>query len=293
MGIETEMNETEQKYFEAGGNTEAEPKESVEQTSDTGGHEATTEVAASDEAAKPKERFVPHGAFHEERQKRKEVEQRLEQERVNRAKLEERLNILAESVRQRQEREKPQIPAFEEDPANHLRMQTQMEAERITRLEKALAQREQQSRADAEDKNFVTSYQAKAIEFSAKTPDFKEAYNHILRSRIEDYKVMGHTEEEALRFTLNDERAIASNAMKRGLNPAEVIYNLAKRGGYAPRQASTDLAAVNKGVQAAKSIGQISGRTGASKLSLEAIANMSDAEFSEATKGANWEKLWA
>jgi len=72
-------------------------------------------------------------------------------------------------------------------------------------------------------------------EFAKTTPDFKSAYEHLRSIRAEDFRVLGVPELDINAYLNNEEIQLAQQALQQGRNPAQLIYDLAKRHGYATK----------------------------------------------------------
>ena len=79
-------------------------------------------------------------------------------------------------------------------------------------------------------------------------------------------------------------------AVQNGASTAEMAYNIAKSRGYSPKAPVDKLDNVKKGQERSTSLSNAGGgeeRT----LDIEALAEMDDADFAEAIKGGNWDKM--
>jgi hypothetical protein len=77
--------------------------------------------------------------------------------------------------------------------------------------------------------------------------------------------------------------------MQDRVNPAQMIYELSKHRGYKPASSEEDkLDTIERG-QKQKALG--SNGAAPKKLTLEALAQMSDEDFAAATKGGKWASL--
>jgi hypothetical protein len=72
---------------------------------------------------------------------------------------------------------------------------------------------------------------------------------------------------------------LATNALRAGQNPGQIVYNLAKLRGYAAKQAAAKLETVAKGQNASQSLSGASGGAEKVDLSMREIDSMSDKEF--------------
>ena len=260
-------------FFENGGEL-PEQKQEVEKPVDT---EPRQEAAKEEAREEPKEKYVPLAALHEEREKRKELKGKVE-------KMEQLFQQLQTQLKPGQE--KPEV-TYEDDPFEYLKRQT----------DEVKTAHEEQKRQAAEYNDFqstVGTYQAKAAEFSQATPDFKDAYQHLVASRINEYQAMGYDERVAQKMAQNDELAIVKKALEDEVNPAERMYQLAKVRGYSRKEVAQEvpkqqpkLDTIEKGLKASQSLSSMGGASPKS-LSLEDLADM-DCNSDEFKRG--WDQL--
>lgn len=277
-----EFTEAEQKYFESGGESElpveeAAPVEVVEEVAEEPVYEAESPVEDSSGT-------VPHAALHQERERRKEVQQQLEALKAQSQQssvLEARLNQL-EALAKEPEVE---LPSYDEDPAENLNA-------RLMAQENAMAQSQQSEQQQRAEQEFMGNYRSQAQQFATNQKDFGEAYNYAQSKRVEVYKVLGYTDQEVAGMVNQDERAFVYKAMQDGVNPAERIYALAKSQGYsaeAQPAGESSIETIERG-QAQKSLGSNGGAP--KRTTLESLASMSDDDFAEATKDGKWKSFW-
>lgn len=229
-------------------------------------------------------KHVPLAALHEERTKRQEMQRELEATKQRIADMEARF---------RQVQEPPQAPAVPDPQTDPFGYMQHMDA-RIKAFEQAqqqaAEQQTQQARQQEFQQRFVQTVGAAVTEFAATTPDYQDAVQYIYQRRASDLAVMGYSVEEQREIVAREEMSIAARALQLGLNPAKVAYDLAKgwgfQGGANPSAPAAPDRAAN-GTFQAKTAGaasvSLSGRGGStpSGLTLEAVANMSDADFAK------------
>ncbi len=217
---------------------------------------------------KPKEEpKVNLGALHEERAKRKELEGKM-------AVMEDRFKQLVTGLTPQEQK-----PTPEEDPINYFKQE-------IEQLKEVTRQQQEQTQAQRQQEQVVDAYRAQSEEFKATTPDFVDAYNHILSNRIKELKTMGLDEAQARQTVANEEYSIALKSLQDGVNPAQRIYEIAALRGYQKKTSEApkkDLAVIEKGQKNAK---VSASATPEGELTLEAIAEMDDDDFAAA-----WAKL--
>lgn len=238
-------------------------------------------------------KVVPLAALHEERNRRKELAAELARERQEREALARRVE---ERLQAMQEAQKPPVPAFEENPAEHLRAKVE-EAERIARMtaqqQAAWLQQQQQAQIEQQIAQRVVADEA---EFMAEKPDYNDAVQYLHKSRVGELMTQyGLPEAAAIRQSAGELKEAAFVFTQRGMSPAQTAYQIAVQKGYTPKQAQQAADAATKfqtqaaGVKAAKSLG--TGGATRTTMTAQQLLAMSDEEFAEATKGDNWRKV--
>lgn len=242
-----------------------------------------------------KGRFVRHGAFHAEREKRKALEkqiierdQRLSQREQEFARVDERLKLLTEAV----SAQEPSQPAPMPDPSKDIFGAFNWAVSRLKQIEGKQAETEKVSieqRAEAELRN---TYMASAQEFASRQTDFRDAYQFLMQGRDAELQAYGVSDpQERMRMIASEERGLVQRAMRDRVNPAERVYALAKARGYALKAPepepkpepkvelkAADLDTIAKGIASSKSL-SAAGGSPTDVLTAEALANMSDEEF--------------
>lgn len=295
-----ELSPVEQKYFDTrGAESFVEPpapvtvEPVVPPPPAEGIAKAADEPADNPELVEDKDnpgKFVRHGAFHEERMRRKETEENFnrfrEQTAAERARLEERLNALT----QRFQQPEPQLSA---DPV-----------ERLARVEQTLNQRlqqeEQQNRAQQEQNALFNVVAQHEREFAKDAPDYYEAVEYAKQIRLEEFKAMGFDDQEAEQILLNDVLNLTKDALGRRINPAERFYKYAKARGWGKQtetapvipqavEPGAKIKTITAGQQAAKSLSTAPG-TSQPALTLQALADMPQDEFDK-IDNKTWKKM--
>ena len=251
------------------------------------------------DADQNKGKFVRHGAFHQERERRKAVERELNDLREKHARADERLRLFTEATQQRPA-PAPQAPVEPETPpdpnedifgyAKYLEKQIQdirTGQTQMTEAQKAerTAQAEQAQRGEV-----LNSYRGDVQRVMAAQPEFAPAYEYLFQGRIAELKVYGMSEADAVKAVRDDEFGLVQAAIAAGQSPAERILQLAKVRGFTPKPAepaapttpaetpAEKAARVSRGQAASKSLSAAGGAP-AGELTLEMLANMSEAEF--------------
>ncbi|UIN34019.1 hypothetical protein [Methylobacterium oryzae] len=261
----------------------------------------TAEPAAAPEAQPRDEKgkFVPHGALHEERERRKAVEKERDELRERFARGDERLRILSEAM---QRPATPAQPAPEPvkvpDPAEDIfgyakHLEQQIEALRTgqTQLTESQKQAEETRRANDERNEVIGFYQQDlrtAIQADASVAD---AYEHLFAGRVAELTLFGMDRKDAIEAVRDEEFNLAQTARQRGQSPAALIAALAKTRGFAPKAPEPAPAPAPQETAAEKAARAAAGQAGpgrslsaaggqpAGEITLETLSSMSEADF--------------
>ncbi|GJE29800.1 hypothetical protein [Methylobacterium organophilum] len=256
-------------------------------------------------AEENKGKFVRHGAFHQERERRKATERELAELRERFARGDERLRVLTEAMQkapaaaagaqpQAQAAPEPEkVPDPNEDIFGYVAyLQKELTALRSGQQQMTEAQTraaEDATRA-AEERQVLDHYRADVQRLAQAEPAFVEAYGFLVNGRVAELKHFGLSDEEAVKAAQADEMALIHAARQRGVSPAQHVYDMAKLRGFAPKPAAAaapvapaetpaeKAARVAAGQAAAKSLSSAGGAP-AGEITLEMLAAMSEEEF--------------
>jgi hypothetical protein len=236
--------------------------------------EAASEPEAAVESPKPVhepleegQRVVSVKALQEERAKRQAMERKL-------AELEARLSQPAQPQPQEQTDAEPDP---EIDPIGYLK-HIKAEHERRKAMEAETV----------EEQRLMAAYRADAASFRQEAPDFQDAYNYLIKSRVQELQAIGTDPAEIPAIIKNDELGIAARARALGTNAAQIAYSFAKARGYggpkpaepapaAPAVAQPDMQKARQAVAATAAAG---GKAAAPKtITPEDAANLKGAAF--------------
>lgn len=272
-----ELKPEEQKYFETRGQEPPAPEPPV----------APVEPVEPQEPQEPVEdpnnkgQFVRLGALHEEREKRREFQRQLQEERSARERLEARTN---EILRRMQEEPAPPIPEWDKDPLGHTKTRIETQEERLVRLEKEREEQNQLAQNQAQYNQFRGVVSQHTQQFIAKTPDYPQAYQHLISTQAKALQVAGFPPDQ-IQATLHQfESAIAQRALQDGVNPAERAYAMAKEMGYkpagGPTAAEQKLQRITEGQRTSASLSDAAG-TAKPQLDAKTLAEMPDEDFAK------------
>lgn len=232
---------------------------------------------------KPPEGYVPHGALHAEREKRKEADKRAEE-------FERRLAALEKPAE-----EEPQYVDPLVDPEGFRKY----DEWRQKMIDQKFDQINQQSTQQSQQTQRLQQAAQAEQQFMEKTPDYMPTVKAMADARAKELYGMGMTGPEIQAQMAKDANAIFDAANAIGMNPAELAYMRAKGMGVktvdpAPAQ-PTDaekvvaLAEAQKQTQGlGKSGGEQGGQLTAAQLadmSEEDLKNVSEADIRRAMGG--------
>lgn len=250
--------------------------------------------ATPEEGKEPDSRVVPLAALHEERARRKELAANIENLRAEQARrdaiLEQRLNQLAQT------RQQEQVPSFEENPAAHLMHGQQQTQQSVQAMQQALSNWQAQQHQAQVFQALTERIGQHEAAFAQQAPDYQDAVAHLRNQIAAEIAADGAEPEAAAAEADKRIRLFAYQRAQAGQNPAQAAYAIAKARGYVAKTAAP---AAPTGEQVIKNQQRVSaasktlggGGAPAGKLTLEALASMSDDEFAEATKGNKWAQI--
>lgn len=213
--------------------------------------------------AKPPEGFVPHGAFHAEREARKALEAKL-------AEIEKRLP---------QQQDKPAEPEFV-DPLVDPEGFRKWDEHRISKLEAKLQAQEEARRQQEQQAQLVRRVDAAEKEFAQTTTDYRDAVAFLREQRIAELKAQAMSDQEIARQIGTDFTNIVQAAEMLGMNPAQIAYQRAQSLGWKPKAAEAEkLAAAEKAERETRSISDAGGGAQRGKMTVEQFAALSEREM--------------
>ena len=254
-------------------------------------------------AERPPPGYVPHGALNEERTRRQQSEERLRELERQNTLLQERTNLILQSVQQQalqaQQPAQPptEIPPMERDPVGFMVGTIQRQGEEIQRLVQNEAQRQQMLQQQQGTLTLAQMAQVRENEFKAVTPDYEPALAYLMGQRQAELQAVGIRDPMQRQQILSNEYlTVAQIALGENRNPAEAIYEIAKVRGYKPANgngaappqevippvsAAERVANVAAGQQQSRSLSNARGSAPV-PLTAQRLIEMSPAEFDAA-----------
>lgn len=288
-----ELTAEESAYFESGGEATI-PSPVIAPAPEGEGAPTGEQQTDQPQAAERDEkgRFVPHQALHAEREEHKKTKAELEEIRRNQAVLNDRWNTLLQ-LRQQQDQPQEQAPP---NPEDDIFGYAKWQAEKLKALEEKLTSQETQTRQQQEvaqqEQAIWNEWSQAATSYAAEEPEFGDAVKWLSEFRGKQLQAMSLIDERfaspaGINEQINAElRAIVIAAKQKGVSPAQVVHQLAESYGFKAKAPDPNnvtlpdsLARVASAQEAAKTVGQVPGRSGGDALTPEAIAAMPPAEF--------------
>lgn len=233
------------------------------------------------EAAEPRApKTVPLAVLMREREEKRQIQEQFER---GNARLEQLLAAFQQQqAPQPAARPAPTIPDINTDPVGHFAAKQEAAERELAEIKEWRARQEQQAQGQSQEQQFIAAYTTDAAKFASKQADFPAAYNHVKESLVRDFLEAGYTPQDAIAELQDQERKIAARAFREGRSPAEAIYRLAKARGFTgvpQADPAARMEAMQRGQAAARTTAGPGARGRFEGLTVESLANMSDAEF--------------
>jgi chromosome segregation ATPase len=248
---------------------------------DDEGVEAPEEQSVSQEepseekdAEEKKSSMVPHGALHEERTKRQEIEQRYQQLEQQNTQLMERFDRLLQRFDQpqpQQQKEPEQIPDKEQDPFGYM----QWLENQVNELKQGQEKQTQQQTEQQQMQAIWQEGNRQASEFRSQTPDYDQAFEYLYQKRGEELIAMGTPKERVATILQQEAWQGMQYALANKINPGQMVYSMAQSRGYTKQEGTVDPETAMKANRSMSG----SGRSTDTEASMNDIINMTDEEY--------------
>lgn len=259
---------------------------------DLGGseHEAPASEAPTQPQQAPEPKHVPLAALQEERKHRQELQQQYAQQQALNAQMQERFQQMIERMQAAQQpaQQEIPIPPFEEDPAAHIAALTHKYEAELQEHRQFRQQVEQQNTVQAQQHQLFQAVKAHEDQYRQQHADYNEASDFYIQRKLAEYQAFGFDEMSAKQQLSRDIQNISIAALQRGGNPAEALHKASMALGFQAGQQAPQQTVPRQpnGQFAPKPPTTLATASGAPKapdeggeLSLERVAQMSDAEF--------------
>jgi hypothetical protein len=288
MADQDALTPQEQQFFDSRGEVDtpaAEPAEAAPAEQEVVLEVPDTPAPAAEAPPPEKHQTVPLPVLLEERNKARQIREQWDEDRrkwaATEARLAERLDIMARAINRDQQPTQP-APSFDDDPIAATVHGFQQTGETVKALQAKLDQIEKGQQADHLERQMTSAAVAAEQQFKTSAPDYDSAIEHLVNARGRELAALGYQGQQILEIMHGERKQVLQQSLQSGRNPAQVLYELAKVRGYAPKAAAPTgeqkldtLAAGNK---AASGIDNVAGRQTKS-ISLQSLIEMDDDEF--------------
>lgn len=229
------------------------------------------------------EKVVPLKALQAERATLREMKQNARAMQEQMAQLQ-RMNI---ELMQRTQAPPAPPPDESTDPVGALQHNVKQTNQRLDYMAQQTVAQQRAAYEAQQRQAFAQHVATLETEFAQRQPDAIDAIKHWQQAVLNEYTSGGMTPDAARQRIQQESMQIAWEAVQRGENPAEVVYNRAQARGYTPAKRKLDMQREGQGASMPTGAG---GKSGGNP-SLESLLKMSTDEFLKATSGNKWQQL--
>lgn len=264
----------------------------IEEEKESAQEETAEEVQ---EEAVPEIKQVPLPELLSERRARQEAQKQLEELQTKFTTVDERLERINEKLNP--------APTVEDDPFGALASKQDKISESVQDIRTQLEESQQQTQQN-NLQNQVTNMEQ---EFKRAHPDYDQAATHLTQYKLAEYEMAGLVDPLAQQNKLQSDLAeLIQNSLSSGKNPAQSVYDLAKRTGFSQSQPGNEpqksgdkrsLKQIAQGVEQ-KSLSSTGGGAPKDGIDLDMLSEMSEDEFNatldalEKDSGSHPDKVW-
>ena len=260
---------------------------------DKAAKEAADKAAAA-EKAKEKDRGDLGGALKEARAENKELRKELDALKTTLAQGNDKLQKFMESVSRRAEEDK--TPKFEDDPAANLKAENDSLKKQISQINDKLAKQDAATEGQSKMTAHASAVQAAERAFAKAEPTYFKASDYVAEVWRDEFREAGFPEEEIPKLVFGKALAVTHQATSAGRDPAQAIWNIAKRYGFKPeapkseakgeaKDGESKLQQIKDGLEASKDAG---GGSGPEDLTLASLASMDDDAIDKLVADKDW-----
>jgi hypothetical protein len=243
--------------------------------SDIENEESSTEDQESEEESgdenETKHKRTVEQQLHEERGWRRRLSEELKETKAQLAALASRAELMMSQISTKgQEQESDdEVPDPENDPLGFIAHEMASLRSEIKQL-KGEREKETQTQTQREQHAAILNAARESSEaFMKRNPEFSDAMNFLTDARTKELQSIGIKENQIRAALENDILVLTANALQNGVDPATMLFNVAKSRGFRPKK----LAA-----QAPNTLGSVLGAQRTSGKNKD-VTQMSDKEF--------------
>lgn len=236
--------------------------------------------------------LVPKAALDEARAENKDLRKELDSMKSLLAEGDKKLQRLVEQI----EKKADAGPKFEDDPAAHLKHENDQLRKGLAELQDKIAKQEEAGQQNAKVNEHAAAVTAREKAFAKEHTDYYKAAEYVAEVWRDEFREAGFDEADIPKLVFGKSLTITGKALQAGRDPASVIYNLAKRSGFAAPQkeapkkedGEAKLKSIEKGLEAAK--GNKGGDGPDEDGGLAGLAQLSDDDLEKRVQDKDW---WA
>lgn len=221
---------------------------------------------------------VPLAALHEERSLRKQAQDRAESVQQTF----ERVMAKLQPQEQQQQQKAPEpvvIPEFVDDPQGHINARFEelnRNIQAFNQFAQGVTTQQQQQMAHQQ---IMQHGMAAEAEYTKTVPDYPKAVDHLIERKKAEYTAFGLSPQQVTDALTRDFAGIVQIGQQTNRNPAEIIYGISKAMGYTPGAAPPPAQQHKQPNTSLSNIGGGRDHDESTKLTLDSLAAMDDAEF--------------
>ena len=156
-------------------------------------------------------------------QERDEARRRAEEADAKYNALQKRLDDMAALVKG----EDPNAPKEQPDPLKPI-------TEQLSKLTERFETQDQQREQEQQWNQVLTYADQDEARFRAQAPDFDNATQHYIKSRLSEMQALGVDQAQAEAILTQEAQQLLFQCAQQGRSPAEALYTMAKARGYTP-----------------------------------------------------------
>jgi len=253
---------------------------------------AAAEKAAADKAEGAK-KGPPPEALNEARAENRILKKELEEMK----KIVDDGNAKVQQLIKNAEAKADQAPDFTADPAAHLKHENEQLKKDLSQIREKIEKQETSSASQQRLNEHAAYVSAQERQFATAHADYFQAAEFVAAVWRDEFLDAGFKPEEVPKLVFGKSLAITSQARQAERDPAEAIYKIAKRFGFAAPQkgevkdekkadGESKLKQIEKGIEAAKGAGGGSGPD--EETGLAGLAQLDDAELEKRIRDHDW-----
>jgi hypothetical protein len=192
--------------------------------------------------------MVPHQALHEQRAINKQLQEELRASKEQSGRMETTFQKLLGSLN-----EKP-VPKYEDDPLGHMAARNETLEKELKQVSEKIEGFTKQTSQNAFVHQITDTLSTSEAEFRAVHPDYDQAVKHLKDVTRHDLADQGMPASEIEQTLSAGKMGLAHAAIQQGKNPAEALYERAKRYGYKAQTPENKIESLVKGQQLSKTV---------------------------------------